>query len=344
MKETILIVCCTCVFLAGCSASPERKNAGIATFPDQGNTKISFGFYDIAKSGPSLSDLFKPREPQFQKSISASQPAAEEQRSQPPESIDKATVQSTNLAEEEPVADRKVIKNAEMHLEAKDPDTLQKIITGIAEANSGFVLSTEQSMSDVTQNVRDSISITIRVPASRFNVAIEAIRQSADRFLVESMKGEDVTEEFVDVQARLRAKRALEEQFIEILKQAETVEDALAVQNQLATVRTDIEKIEGRLRYLENQSEFSTIKVHIQTPASVAATSAGFFSRLGESAAIGANGAANFTLHLVTFVIGAMPFALFVGLPVLLIGRSFWNRKTNTMSVTEIAEEEIKTE
>jgi hypothetical protein len=344
MRETILIVCCTCVFWAGCTASPNRNNAGISTSRDEGPTKISFGFYDISKSGPSLSDLFKPREPLMQKGISASQPVVSEPANQNAETIDRATVRSTNIAEEEPATTRKVIKNAEMHLEASDPDTLQKVIAGIAESNSGFVLSTEQSMSDVSTGVRDSISITIRVPATRFSVALDSIRQSAERFLVESMKGEDVTEEFVDVQARLRAKRALEEQFMAILKEAETVEDALSVQSHLASVRTDIEKIEGRLRYLENQSEFSTIRIHIQTPASVAATSAGFFARLGESVAIGADGATNFTLHLVTFVIGAMPFAIFIGLPIFLVGRSFWSRKTNTMSVTEIAQYENTTE
>lgn len=344
MRETILIVCCTCVFLAGCAASPQRKSSGISTSRDEGATKISFGFYDISKSGPSLSDLFRPREPLLQKGISASQPAATEPPNQNAETINNATVRSTNIAENEPAATRKVIKNAEMHLEASDPDTLQKVIVGIAESNSGFVLSTEQSMSDVSTGVRDSISITIRVPATRFSVAIDSIRQSAERFLVESMKGDDVTEEFVDVQARLRAKRALEEQFMSILEQAETVEDALSVQNHLASVRTDIEKIEGRLRYLENQSEFSTIRIHIQTPASVAATSAGFFARLGDSIAIGAEGATNFTLHLVTFVIGAMPFAIFIGLPIFLVGRSYWARKANTMSITELAHDEIKTE
>jgi hypothetical protein len=248
------------------------------------------------------------------------------------------------LQDGEAAADRRVIKNAEMHLESRDPDVVQKVIIEIAEANSGFVLSTDQSMSDITQNVRDSVSITIRIPADRFGLAIDAIRQSADRFLVESIKGEDVTEEFVDIQARLRAKKALEEQFMQIMKQSGTVEDALLVQSRLADVRTEVEKIEGRLRFLQNQTSFSTIKVFIQTPTSLAAQSVGFFGRLGESVSRGADAAGNFTLGLVTFAIGAMPLILFLGMPIFLIGRSFWPRNPNTMSVTEIAEEEIKSE
>lgn len=341
MRLTILIVCYSCVFFTACSPGANRTTNRISTSSEKG-TKISFGIYDIAKSGPSFSDLFAPPATLLQKGISPSQPVTE-QRNQQPADVDNATVRSTNVVDD-PAADRRVIKNAEMHLESLDPDLTQKVIVVIAEANSGFVLSTEQSMSDITQDVRDSVSITIRIPADRFAASIDAIRQSADRFLVESIKGEDVTEDFVDLQARLRAKKALEEQFMHIMKQSETVEDALLVQSRLADVRTEIEKIEGRLRFLQNQTSFSTIKVFIQTPTSIAAHSVGFFGRLGDSAARGANAAGNFTLGLVTFVIGAMPLILFLGLPIFLIGRSFWPRKTTTMSVTEIAAEEIKTE
>jgi hypothetical protein len=128
------------------------------------------------------------------------------------------------------------------------------------------------------------------------------------------------------------------------MKQSGTVEDALLVQSRLADVRTEIEKIEGRLRFLQSQTSFSTIKVFIQTPTSLAARSVGFFGRLGDSAARGADAAGNFTLGLVTFAIGAMPLILFLGLPIFLIGRSFWPRKPTTISVTEIAEDEIETE
>lgn len=342
MRLTILIVCYSCIFFTACSPGASPTTNRLSTSSDKG-TKISFGLYDISK-GPSLSDLFAPPEPLLQKGISPSQPPSAEPASQEPGDVVKnATVRSTNVAEET-ASDRRVIKNAEMHLESKDPDVVQKVIVTIAESNAGFVLSTDQSMSDITQNVRDSVSITIRIPADKFGPAIDAIRQSADRFLVESIKGEDVTEEFVDIQARLRAKKALEEQFMQIMKQSETVEDALLVQSRLADVRTEIEKIEGRLRFLQNQTAFSTIKVFIQTPTSLAAQSVGFFGNLGIAVERGAQAAGNFTLGLVTFAIGAMPLVLFLGLPIYLIGRSFWPRNPSTMSVTEIAEEEIKNE
>lgn len=199
-------------------------------------------------------------------------------------------------------------------------------------------------MSDVTLNVRDSVSIKIRVPADRYDEALASIRKSADRLLVEAAKGEDVTEEFIDVSARLRAKKALEDQFIEIMKRAETVQDALSVQSQISEVRSEIEKIEGRIRYLEDRSALSTVDVHIQTPAFLDADTAGFLARLGESIGRGSEAALNFTLGLVTFVIGALPFALFVGFPLFIAGRAVWRRSRETPSIVEIAKEEIKTE
>lgn len=342
MRLTILIVCYSCVFFAACSPATNPTTNRISTSSDSG-TKISFGLYDISK-GPSLSDVFAPPAPLLQKGISPSQPPTEPAKKDSGDVVMNATGRSSNVQDTDPSAERKVIKNAEMHLESKDPDVTQKVIVAIAEANSGFVLSTDQSMSDITQGVRDSVSITIRIPADRFGPAIDAIRQTADRFLVESIKGEDVTEEFVDIEARLQAKKALEEQFMHIMKRSETVEDALLVQSRLADVRTEIEKIEGRLRFLQNQTSYSTIKVFIQTPTSLAAQSVGFFGRLGDSVARGSDAAGNFTLGLVTFVIGAMPLILFLGVPIFLIGRSFWPRNPNTMSVTEIAQEEIKAE
>jgi hypothetical protein len=128
------------------------------------------------------------------------------------------------------------------------------------------------------------------------------------------------------------------------MKQAETVEDALNVQTQLANVRTDIEKIEGRMRFLANRSAMATITVHIQTPALFAANSAGLLYRLGDSTDRGFEAALNFSLGLVTFVIGVFPFALFIGLPAFLVGRSFWRKRERPMSITEIAKEEIKSE
>ena len=124
-----------------------------------------------------------------------------------------------------------------------------------------------------------------------------------NRVIQENVKGQDVTEEFIDIEARLKTQRALEEQFIEIMKRATTVADALNVQRELAQVRGEIEKIEGRKRFLENQSSLSTIKIQLQTPTSLSANPGGFFYELKEALSTGFNAALKFVLFLVTAVI-----------------------------------------
>ena len=341
MKWTLLIAGYSCIFLTACTGAELPNRTGISTREpsSESATKLSFGVYDIAKS-PSLADLFAPPQPLYQKGIDANLNAVQSTGTGQLD-VSTATVKQTDL---DNTPSRKVVKNAEIRLEAAEPDKAQNAIAGIAESLGGFVVESNQSMSDVRLNVRDSVSIKIRVPADRYVDALEAIRRSADRLLVEAAKGEDVTEEFIDISARLRAKKALEEQFLEIMESAETVEDALSVQSRISEVRSEIEKIEGRIRFLEDRSALSTIDVDIQTPAFLATSTTGFFQRLSDSAGRGSEAALNFTLGLVTFVIGTLPLALFVGVPVFLAGRAAWRRQHGPPSITEIAKEEIKTE
>ncbi|MEO8041884.1 MAG: DUF4349 domain-containing protein [Acidobacteriota bacterium] len=253
-------------------------------------------------------------------------------------SSEQTTASAINTAS----SDRKIIRNAELNLEAEDPEDAQRRITGIAESNGGFVVESQQSSSDVRTTSRDIVVMSVRVPSERFSETLEAIRSTATRVVVETVKGQDVTEEFIDIEAQLKSKKALEEQFMSIMKRANSVEDALDVQRQLADVRGEIERIEGRKRFLENQSSLSTIKIRLQTAKVFAASSAGFGARLTDAFSSGFDVAMNFVLGLVTFVIAALPFAAFVGLPCIAIIRYVLRRQARPKSVTEIAEEEIK--
>ena len=104
-----------------------------------------------------------------------------------------------------------------------------------------------------------------------------------------------MTEEYIDLEARIRSKQALEAQFLEIMKQARSVSDALEVQRQLSEVRSEIERIEGRRRFLENQSSLSTITVTLQPSQPLVSTS-GFFYKVKRAFGGGLDIAASITL------------------------------------------------
>jgi Flp pilus assembly protein TadB len=186
--------------------------------------------------------------------------------------------------------------------------------------------------------------MTVRVPADKFSESLDEIRKAAGRVLVETIKGQDVTEEFIDIEARLKAKRALEDQFMEIMKRSNTVADALNVQRQLAEVRGEIEKIEGRKRFLENQASLSTIRLRIQTPTAISASGSGFFYRLTESVGMGFDAALTFVLGLVTVLIAIIPFVLLILLPLYLLVRYLWRKARRRRSATQILKEEIESE
>jgi hypothetical protein len=255
---------------------------------------------------------------------------------------------SLNQAEQRQTApttiERKIVRNADLQLEANSPEEAQQKIAQIAESKGGFVVESTQSSSDVKATTRDTVTMTVRVPAAKFNESLDEIRKTANRVIVETVKGEDVTEEFIDIEARLKTKKALEEQFLEIMKQSRSVEDALNVQRQLAEVRGEIEKIEGRKRFLESQASLSTVKIRLQTPTAFSANSSGFFYQLRQAFGNGFDAALNFILGLVTVLIALLPFLIFIVLPIYLLIRYILRKNRKQKLASEIAREEIKSE
>lgn len=144
-------------------------------------------------------------------------------------------------------------------------------MTSIAETYGGFIVTSEakqRESNDPAQRTLD-IKLVVRVPSNQFGRAFDEIKKLAGNTPSENVTSQDVTENFIDLEARIKTQKALEVQFLEIMSQANKIADALEVQRQIAEVRTDIEKLEGRKRFLENRSSLSTINVNIQTPKPV---------------------------------------------------------------------------
>jgi hypothetical protein len=160
------------------------------------------------------------------------------------------------------------------------------------------------------------------VPATRFASALDQIRNAGERVIQERISGQDVSEEYLDVEARIRTQKALEAQFLEIMKQARKVEDALEVQRELADVRTGIESLEGRRRFLENQAALSTITTTLQMPQPiVTATTNGFGTSVKRTFGDAIDIAVSIVLFIIQAVIVLIPIAIFFGLPGWLVWR-----------------------
>jgi molybdopterin converting factor small subunit len=152
-------------------------------------------------------------------------------------------------------AERMVIKSAYLALVVEDVGASLVQITSLADAFGGYVVN-----SDIREDQnRLYASVSFRVDSTRFNEALQALRSLAVDIRSESTSGQDVTEEYVDLDAKLRNLEASEAQLLELMKQAGDVSEILDVQRELTDTRGQIEQIKGRMQYLE-QSSTRTVK------------------------------------------------------------------------------------
>ena len=173
-----------------------------------------------------------------------------------------------------------VIKSATVTLEVKDDDLQQTIqnATSSAEKYGGFVVSTS-----VSDNEEDPTgSIVVRVPAERFGDALADLEGLGD-VASESISGQDVTQEFIDLQARLRNYVAQEAVLLKLMDQAQSVSDTIRVQNELQRVQLETERLRGRITYLEDQTAMSTIELRVAEEGAVGARPGDFEKAWGRA-------------------------------------------------------------
>src|SRR3954452_8252052 len=168
-----------------------------------------------------------------------------------------------------------IVKTASLHLGIAHGSFDDKVgeAHAVADSYAGFVVSSTASQGSGKRIAEGSL--VLRIPAESYDSALTRLR---DLGKVESLEesGQDVSKEFVDLNARIRQLRAVEAQLLELLQRADDVPAALAVQNQLSQVQLDLEQARGRLRYLDDQVAYSTISLNLHETAVAPPPSDGF--------------------------------------------------------------------
>lgn len=251
--------------------------------------------------------------------------------------VQDVSLQQADASQAQPVpAERKIIRDATLTLEVEEPVKAAERITSIADSRGGYVVSSESrhvSSGGRKGKSYEVFTVQFRVPAAQFEAALKDVRATAGEVTAEKVSGKDVTEEYIDLEARLRTQRALEAQLLDIMKTAREVSDAISVQRELTNVRTEIERVEGRRRFLESQSSLSTINVTLQPPAPLIATS-GFFHSVAEALGDGVDIAANITLFLIRALLALLPVFVFLVLPAYFILRWILRRMSRRVRPT----------
>ncbi len=213
------------------------------------------------------------------------------------------------------IVERKIIRNGSLDFQTEEVKKTKLEIEKICKELNAYI----SSESENNYGDRLQYNQSIRVPSAQFDALIARIEPLAKKIENKNINTQDVTEEFIDVEARLKTKKELEVRYREILKQAKTVEDIISIESQIANVRSEIESMEGRLNFLKSQVSFSTLNV---TYYETIGTDFGFASKFVHSL----KGGWDNLLVFIIFMVNLWPFV--VGLTVLMIW--LWRRRMKT--------------
>ena len=172
---------------------------------------------------------------------------------------EEAAQSKSGVSQSEPQFEQKIIKNANLRFQVSDYHKSLNVIQNLVKSHQGFVVSSNEARVD---NSLEN-NFIIRVPSKNLDALVNKLTEQSIYLDYKNISSEDVTTEFVDISARIKAKKDVEERYLELLKQAKTVKDIIEVENQLRQIREEIESTQARINYINQQVSYSTINLQI---------------------------------------------------------------------------------
>ncbi|MEC0346624.1 DUF4349 domain-containing protein [Peribacillus frigoritolerans] len=249
-----------------------------------------------------------------EKDDSASESQDEKAESKMDASISGNKVQE-EAAEKEGVTDeRKVIHQAQLELKVKNLEKAQMKIENKAAEYGGYVVESNVYRED--EELVEGM-ITVRVPEAHFQDFLTDSEGEASDVVGRNVTGQDVTEQYVDLKARLKSKRAVEERLLAFMKDAEKTEDLLKISSDLAVVQEEIEQLTGQMKYLENQTSYSTVTITLSQDRIVVPgidnKELNTWERTKKQLATSANLLLKAGSGIIVFIIGNLPILIILG-------------------------------
>ena len=214
---------------------------------------------------------------------------------------------------------QKLIKTAYLKFETKNLDTTYRKLIKAVKAHKGFIQddNSNKAYHKITRH------LILRVPTHHFQNTIDAIAKDVSYFDTKHISAKDVTEEFIDLEARLKAKRTLETRYLELLQKAKNVKEILDIERELSKIREDIEAKQGRLNYLQNRVKLSTVDIEFYTLTSSAPVATSYGTKMWNAIKGGVEGISIFILGLLYI----WPLLIFIIISIFLLKR--WLKKRN---------------
>ncbi|WP_052410277.1 DUF4349 domain-containing protein [Paenibacillus durus] len=156
----------------------------------------------------------------------------------------------------------KLIYHANLNMEVENYEQAQTEVRNMINLARGYILGFTETMSDSEHGG----TFVIKVPASGFSSFLDSLEKIKSESLQSSIEGQDVSEEYVDLEARLKAKQLLESQYVEFMKKATKATDLVSFANELGKIQEEIEQIKGRMRYIDQNVLYSTVELRLYQP------------------------------------------------------------------------------
>ncbi|MNB83755.1 hypothetical protein D3C75_305970 [compost metagenome] len=154
---------------------------------------------------------------------------------------------------------KKLIYKANITMEVEDYGAAQSDVRNLVTLTGGYIIGFTENMSDYEKGG----TFIVKVPAAGFSPFLDKLEQIKNDGVQRSIEGQDVSEEYVDLESRLKAKLLMEKQYIDFMSKATKSADLVAFANELGAIQESIEKIKGRMRYIDQNVSFSTVELRL---------------------------------------------------------------------------------
>lgn len=203
--------------------------------------------------------------------------------------------------------EQKIIKTGDIRFESNDlEETYSQLIIAIKKHHA--IIQNDTEGKDYSSVFR---RLVVRVPSKNFDLFLADISKGVTYFDNKDISSQDVTEEYIDIDARLKAKKVLEARYLELLKKANKVSEMLEIEAQLSAIREEIEAKEGQLRYMQSQISMSTMTIEFyKTVANEGGATISYGSKIWNAFKSGFNEISNFFITLLSI----WPFLIILAL------------------------------
>lgn len=216
--------------------------------------------------------------------------------------------------------EQKIIKTGNIRFETNDLEsTYSQMISAVKKHNAIIQNDTEgKNYGSVYRK------IIVRIPSKNFDIFLSDISKGVSYFDNKEISSQDVTEEYIDIDARLKAKKVLEARYLELLKKANKVSEMLEIEAQLSNIREEIEAKEGQLRYMQSQISMSTITIEFYRKVAIeGGATISYGSKIWNAITSGFNWFSSFFIGLISI----WPFLIILAAAVYFVKKRF-NKKT----------------